>query len=97
MITPEEQPRWDDLITTRHYLKNATLVGERLCYVVTNAQDQRLALLGWSTAAYHLNLQTAVGAWMAHPVGEGKSNCSAVETRLCKLWDLNSFRQDAPS
>jgi Druantia protein DruA/DDE_Tnp_1-associated len=54
LITPEEQARWDDLITTRHYLKNATLVGERLCYVVIDASDQWLALLGWSAAAYHL-------------------------------------------
>ncbi len=54
LITPEEQPRWDDLITTRHYLKNATLVGEQLRYVVTDAQGQWLALLGWSAAAYHL-------------------------------------------
>ena len=54
LITPEEQPRWDDLITTRHYLKNATLVGEQLRYVVTDAHDQWLTLLGWSAAAYHL-------------------------------------------
>ena len=30
LISPEEQARWDDLITTRHYLKNATLLGEQL-------------------------------------------------------------------
>lgn len=54
LITPEEQARWDDLIATRHYLKNATLVGEQLRYVVTDAQGQWLALLGWSAAAYHL-------------------------------------------
>jgi len=54
LITPEEQARWEDLIATRHYLKNATLVGEQLRYVVTDANDQWLALLGWSAAAYHL-------------------------------------------
>lgn len=54
LITPDEQARWDDLITTRHYLKNATLVGEQLRYVVTDAHGQWLALLGWSAAAYHL-------------------------------------------
>lgn len=54
LITLEEQPRWDDLIATRHYLKSATLVGEQLRYVVTDAHDQWLALLGWSAAAYHL-------------------------------------------
>lgn len=54
LISPDEQPRWDDLIATRHYLKNATLVGEQLRYVVTDANNQWLALLGWSAAAYHL-------------------------------------------
>lgn len=54
LISPEEQPRWEDLIATRHYLKNATLVGEQLRYVVTDAHGQWLALLGWSAAAYHL-------------------------------------------
>jgi hypothetical protein len=53
LITPEEQSRWDDLITTRHYLKNATLVGEQLRYVVEH-DGQWLALLGWSAPAYHL-------------------------------------------
>jgi len=54
LITPEEQARWEDLIATRHYLKNATLVGEQLRYVVTDDHGQWLALLGWSAAAYHL-------------------------------------------
>lgn len=54
LITPAEQPRWDDLITTHHYLQNARLVGEQLRYVVTDPNDQWLALLGWSAAAYHL-------------------------------------------
>jgi hypothetical protein len=54
LITPDEQPRWENLIATRHYLKHATLVGEQLRYVVTDADGQWLALLGWSAAAYHL-------------------------------------------
>jgi hypothetical protein len=29
-IGPAEQPRWDELMTQRHYLKNARLVGEQL-------------------------------------------------------------------
>jgi hypothetical protein len=63
LITPEEQSRWDDLIATRHYLKNASLVGERLCYVVTDAHDQWLALLGWSAAAYHLKGRDSWLGW----------------------------------
>lgn len=53
LIEPEEKLRWDDLIATRHYLKNAALVGEQLRYVVEH-DGQWLALLGWSAAAYHL-------------------------------------------
>lgn len=63
LITPEEQPRWDDLIATRHYLKNASLVGEQLRYVVTDANGQWLALLGWSAAAYHLKGRDAWLGW----------------------------------
>ena len=53
IIRKEEQARWDALVSQKHYLKNANLVGERLCYVV-EYQGQWLALLGWTAAAYHL-------------------------------------------
>ena len=33
LIEPEEKPIWDELIRTRHYLKNANLVGRQLRYV----------------------------------------------------------------
>lgn len=33
LIAPEEKARWDQLITERHYLKNADLVGRQLRYV----------------------------------------------------------------
>ena len=46
LIQPEEQARWDQLMAQHHYLKNAHLVGERLCYVV-ESQGRWLALLGW--------------------------------------------------
>jgi len=53
LIEPEEKARWEDLIASRHYLKNASLVGEQLRYVAEH-HGQWLALLGWSAAAYHL-------------------------------------------
>ena len=43
LIEPDEKLRWDDLIATRHYLKNATLVGEQLRYVAEH-DGQWLAL-----------------------------------------------------
>lgn len=62
LIAPGERVRWDDLIATRHYLKNATLVGEQLRYVA-ELDGQWLALLGWSAAAYHLKGRDAWIGW----------------------------------
>lgn len=62
LIEPDEKDRWDDLIATRHYLKNATMVGEQLRYVVEH-NGQWLALLGWSAAAYHLKGRDAWIGW----------------------------------
>ena len=53
LILDQEQKRFDELIETQHYLKDATLVGERLCYVAEYG-GQWLALLAWSAPAYHL-------------------------------------------
>lgn len=52
-IVPAEQPRWDQLVTQRHYLKNARLVGEQRRYV-GEYEGQWLVLLGWSAPAWHL-------------------------------------------
>jgi len=62
LIAKEEQERWDQLVTEHHYLKNAHLVGERLCYVV-EYQGQWLALLGWSAAAYHIRARDQWIGW----------------------------------
>lgn len=53
LLVQREQKRFDKLIETQHYLKDATLVGERLCYVAEYGW-QWLALLAWSAPAYHL-------------------------------------------
>ena len=47
LITPEERPRWNELVSTHHYLKNARLVGEHLCYVA-EYHGTWLGLLGWA-------------------------------------------------
>jgi hypothetical protein len=49
-ITQAERPRWNAELCAHHYLHNATLVGEHLCYVA-ESQGRRLALPGWSAAA----------------------------------------------
>ena len=53
LIDPGEKAAWDRLITERHYLKNAHLVGRQLRYVA-ELDGQWVALLGWNVAAYHL-------------------------------------------
>ena len=62
LIEPPEQERWNQLISRHHYLKNAHLVGERLCYVV-EYQGRWLALLGWSAAAYHIRARDQWIGW----------------------------------
>ena len=60
--TPTEKPRWIELVEKHHYLKNADLVGESLCYVAERA-GQWIALLGWSSAAYHLGARERWIGW----------------------------------
>lgn len=62
LIAEREQKRFDQLIVTQHYLKDATLVGERLCYVAEFA-GRWLALLAWSAPAYHLKDRDAWIGW----------------------------------
>jgi hypothetical protein len=62
LIEPQEQERWNQSVSQHHYLKNAHLVGERLCYVV-EYQGQWLALLGWSAAAYHIRARDQEIGW----------------------------------
>jgi len=61
-IVPSEQPRWDQLVTQRHYLKNARLVGEQRRYVAEYA-GQWLVLLGWSAPAWHLQARDQWLGW----------------------------------
>jgi len=54
LITSEERSRWDQEICEHHYLGNANLVGEVLRYVVSTPEGRWVALLGWSSPAWHL-------------------------------------------
>ena len=62
LVPPYEQDRWDRLVSEHHYLGNAHLVGERLCYVA-EYRGQWLALLGWSAAAYHVRARDIWIGW----------------------------------
>jgi hypothetical protein len=62
LVMAQEQARWDQLVCEHHYLRNAKLVGERLCYVA-EYRGQWLALLGWSAAAYHVQARDVWIGW----------------------------------
>lgn len=62
LITEREQKRFDQLLVAQHYLKDATLVGERRCYVAEYG-GRWLALLAWSAAVYHLKERDAWIGW----------------------------------
>lgn len=54
LIDPAERPHFDQLLCARHYLHNATLVGETLRYIAVDPDGGWLALLAWSSPARHL-------------------------------------------
>ena len=59
---PQEEAQWNKLITQYHYLKEYRLVGESLRYVVKQ-NGVWIALLGWSSAAFHLRARDAWIGW----------------------------------
>jgi len=58
-----ELPRFNRLLDKHHYLGSLRPFGERLYYVVTDAQGQWLALLVFSGAAKHLKLREKWIGW----------------------------------
>ena len=83
LVRPDEQARWEQLVGEHHYLKNAKLVGERLCYVV-EYQGQWLALLGWAAAAYHLRARDTWIGWGDNQ-RRGRLHLVANNARFCVL------------
>lgn len=61
-ITDKERRRWDRLMVRHHYLRNAEMVGQCLRYVAVR-KGQWLALIGWSSAAYHLRVRDRFIGW----------------------------------
>lgn len=62
LIQPEERQRFDQIITESHYLHRAQFVGEQLRYVA-EYQNQWVALLVWSAAAYKLKWREEWIGW----------------------------------
>ena len=62
LLRPEEVPRAKALICERHYLKNADLAGDQLCYVAEHGGEW-LALIWWSAPALHLKARERWIGW----------------------------------
>lgn len=69
LIKPAEQSRFDELLAREHYLKNATVVGQALRYVA-QYQGQWLALLVFSSAAFHIKPRDRWLHWSARQVAQ---------------------------
>jgi hypothetical protein len=63
LVEPSELPRFNQILDAQHYLQSHQPFGERLYYVVTDAQGQWLALLLFSAAAKHLKLRERWIGW----------------------------------
>lgn len=59
---PEEEKEWNKLVKKHHYLKEHRMVGESLRYVAKQ-NGKWIALLGWSSAAFHLWSRDAWIGW----------------------------------
>ena len=67
LIEESERARFDGLLSRKHYLKNASVVGQRLRYVA-EYQGQWLALVVFSSAAFHLKPRDRWLHWSARQV-----------------------------
>ena len=88
-IVPSEQERWDQLVCQHHYLKNANLVGERLCYVAEYG-GRWMALLGWAAAAYHLRARDLHIGWSDNQ-RRSSLHLLASNARFCVLSAAGEF------
>jgi hypothetical protein len=59
---PKDVTRWNKLVQKHHYLKEHRMVGESLQYVA-KLDGKWVALLGWSSAAFHLRARDAWIGW----------------------------------
>jgi hypothetical protein len=89
LVLPEEQARWDQLVTEHHYLQNASLVGERLCYVAEYL-GRWVALLAWTAAAYHLKGRDAWLGWNENQ-RRARLHLIANNARFCLLTKTGEY------
>lgn len=83
LITPAERDRYDLLMESEHYLKNATAVGQVLRYVA-RYRDQWVALITFCSAALHLKFRDRLLGWNPRQVSE-RRHLIAQNSRLLIL------------
>lgn len=69
LIEESERARFDERLSREHYLKNATVVGQALRYLA-EYEGQWLALLVFSSAAFHLKPRDRWLHWSARQVAQ---------------------------
>jgi hypothetical protein len=89
LVAPEEEARWDRLVSEHHYLKSARMVGEQLRYVAVY-QGRWLALLGWSAAAYHLKGRDGWIGWDENQ-RRARLHLVANNARFCRLGEPGQY------
>ncbi len=83
LLEDGERARFDEELATKHYLHNAHTVGRVLRYVA-EYQGQWVALLVFSSPAYHLKLRDQWLQWSPHQVQE-RRHLIAQNARLLVL------------
>lgn len=79
----KDEARWNQLIQKHHYLKEHRLVGESLRYVA-KLGGKWIALLGWSSAAFHLRARDAWIGW-TDPLRKSRLSLVACNARFVLL------------
>jgi hypothetical protein len=90
LISQEERPWWDRLVEQFHYLKSAEMVGECLRYAVQGPDGLCLALIGWSSAAYHLRPREQWIGW-SEEQRQTRRKFIAQNSRFVLLVDREKF------
>ncbi len=85
LIEDAERERFDEELATKHYLKNANAVGRVLRYVA-EYQGQWVALLMFTSAAYHLKLRDQWLHWVGAQVAQ-RRHLLAQNSRFLVLAD----------
>ena len=80
---PKDVTRWNKLVQKHHYLKEHRMVGESLKYVA-KVNGNWFALLGWSSAAFHLRARDAWIGW-TDPLRKSRRSLVACNARFVLL------------